>query len=52
MAKIHPGFTNVAKSIASKEGLSFERASAILASRTRGASAAAKKSNPNLRRVK
>ena len=46
------GFKNVAKSIAKKQGISQERASAILASSTRKASSAAKKRNPRLRRVK
>ena len=51
MAK-HPGFKKIQASIAKKEGVSKERAGAMLASKTRGASAAAKKKNPNLRRVK
>ena len=46
------GFKNVAKSIAKNQGISQERASAILASSTRKASPAAKKRNPRLRRVK
>jgi len=52
MAKAHPGFKSVANSIAKKEGLSFESARAILASRTRSASPAAKKANPRLNKVK
>lgn len=48
----HPGFTNVAKQISQKEGLSFERAQAILASKTRKASPAAKKANPKLGKVR
>jgi len=52
MAKKHPGFKSVQNSIARKQGISKERAGAILASRTRGASAAAKKRNPRLKRVK
>lgn len=52
MGMTHPGFQNVVKHIASKEGLSFERAKAILASSTRKASPAAKKANPNLRKVR
>jgi len=48
----HPGFKKIQASIAKKEGVSKERAGAMLASKTRGASAAAKKKNPNLRRVK
>ena len=49
---VHPGFAAVQKSIAAKSGVSKERAGAILASRTREASASAKKRNPNLKRVK
>ena len=48
----HPGFKAVASKIAKKEGVSKERASAILASASRGASAKAKKANPKLKRVK
>ncbi len=48
----HPGFKSVQKSIARKEGVSQERAGAILAAASRGASAKAKRHNPNLRRVK
>lgn len=51
MAK-HPGFAKVQASIAKKEGISADRAGAILASSTRNASSAAKKSNPRLKRVK
>jgi len=51
MAK-HPGFKAVQSKIASKEGVSKKRAGAILAASTRGASAKAKKANPNLKRVK
>ncbi len=51
MAK-HPGFKAVQSSIAAKEGVSSKRAGAILASASRGASAKAKKANPNLKRVK
>jgi hypothetical protein len=49
-SKAHPGFKSVQKKIAQKYGM--KRAGAILASTTRGASAAAKKKNPRLRRVK
>jgi hypothetical protein len=52
MAKSHPGFAKVQRQIASKQGLSEKVAGAILASRTRSASSAAKKANPNLKRVK
>ena len=47
----HPGFKAVQKKIQG-EGYSKKAAAAILASRTRNASAGAKKHNPNLRRVK
>ena len=52
MSTKHPGFKAVQSSIMSKEGLSRKAAGAILASRTRGASKAAKKENPRLNRVK
>lgn len=52
MAKGHPGFKAVAASIARKSGVAPARAAAILASRTRAASPAAKKANPRLKRVK
>ena len=52
MSKSHPGFKAVQNKIASKEGISKERAAAILASSSRSASAAAKQSNPNLKKVK
>lgn len=52
MAKSHPGFKAVAGKIAAKEGVSKKAAGAILAKSTRNASAAAKKSNPNLKKVK
>jgi hypothetical protein len=42
----------VASSIAKKSGVSRERAGAILAASTRGASAKAKRANPRLRKVK
>ena len=52
MKKKHPGFEAAAREIARKQGISLARARAILASRTRGASPAAKRKNPRLRRVK
>lgn len=52
MAKAHPGFKKVAAKIAKKEGVSKKTAAKELAARTRGASAAAKKANPRLKRVK
>jgi hypothetical protein len=51
-SKAHPGFKAVQKDIAKKEGVSEKAAGAILAARSRGASAAAKKKNPNLKKVK
>ena len=47
----HPGFDAVAARIADKEGVPLDRAKAILAASSRGASAAAKKRNPRLKRV-
>lgn len=52
MKKKVTGFKNVAKSIAKKQGISVERASAILAAKTRKASPAAKRKNPKLKKVK
>jgi hypothetical protein len=49
--KAHPGFKSVQASIARKEGISKQAAGAILANSTRHASAAAKRKNPNLKRV-
>lgn len=51
MGKAHPGFASIQKKIQG-EGFSHKVAGAILASRTRNASAAAKKHNPNLKKVK
>lgn len=48
----HPGFQAVAKSIAAKGSYNMKQASAILAASTRNASVAAKKNNPNLKKVK
>lgn len=48
----HPGFKSVQASIAKREGISADRAGAILASATRHASAKAKAANPRLNRVK
>ena len=50
-SKKHPGFKSVQKSI-EKEGYSKKAAGAILANSTRNASKAAKKANPNLKKVK
>ena len=52
MAKAHPGFQAVQAKIAKRQGISKERAGAILAASTRRASPAAKKANPNLKHVK
>lgn len=49
--KAHPGFKKAASSIAAKEGVSKDAASAILASSTRKASLAAKRKNPRLKNV-
>lgn len=51
-SKAHPGFASVQRSIARKEGMSMDRAGAILASSSRKASNSAKRANPRLRRVK
>jgi len=48
----HPGFKAVAAKIAAERGVSKERAAAMLAASTRRASAAAKRRNPRLKRVK
>jgi len=52
MSKKHPGFQNVAASIAKKQGVSKARASAMLAAGTRKAGKAARKANPRLNKVK
>lgn len=46
------GFKANAAAIARRQGISIERASAILAAGSRKASAAAKRRNPRLKRVK
>lgn len=51
-SKKHPGFEAVARRIAEREGVSMERARAMLASSTRKASPAAKRKNPRLKRVR
>ena len=51
MKKAHPGFKAVAAKIAKKQGVSKERAGAILAAGARKASAKAVKANPNLKKV-
>ena len=52
MAKAHPGFKSVERSIAKKEGVSMKSAGAMLASHTRSASPHAKAANPRLSKVK
>lgn len=47
----HPGFKAVAASVERKEGVSKERADAIIAAGAHNASPAAKAKNPNLKRV-
>jgi hypothetical protein len=51
-SKAHPGFKAVAAKIEKSEGVSKERADAMLASRTRKASPSAKAKNPKLKKVK
>jgi hypothetical protein len=51
-SKSHPGFKSVQNKIAKQSGVSKESAGAILASSSRNASAAAKKKNPRLKKVK
>lgn len=50
-SKAHPGFEKVQDKIAKKEGVSKKAAGAILAASSRGASKAAKKKNPKLKKV-
>ena len=52
MSKAHPGFKSVQASIAKKEGISKDRAGAILAAGARKAGKAAHRANPRLNRVK
>jgi hypothetical protein len=49
--KAHRGFKTVQKEIAKKQGISMQRAGAILASGARKASPAAIKANPRLKKV-
>ena len=51
-SKKHRGFKSVQKSIAEKEGVSMEKAGAILAYASRHASRKAKNKNPRLNKVK
>lgn len=50
--KSHPGFKAVEKKIEAKEGVSKDKAGAILAKSNRNASSGAKKANPALKKVK
>ena len=50
--KDHPGFKVAQEEIAKRQGVSKERAGAILAAGARKASPAAKRANPNLKKVK
>jgi hypothetical protein len=51
-AKKGMGFAAASKQVAAKQGVSQDRAGAILAAGARKASPAAKKANPNLSKVK
>ena len=50
--KARPGYKSVQNKIAKQQGVSKERAGAILAASTRNASPAAKAKNTHLKRVK
>jgi len=50
-SKAHPGFKAAQAKIAKKQGIPMDRAGAILAAGARKASPAAKKANPNLKKV-
>lgn len=50
-SKAHPGFGAVQAKIASQQGISKDRAGAILAHSSRNASPAAKRRNPRLKKV-
>lgn len=52
MRKPHPGFKAVQKKIAAKQGISQDKAGAILAESSRNASKKAKKKNPRLNLVR
>lgn len=51
-SKAHPGFKAVQAKIAKQYGGNMEKAGAILASKTRKASASAKRKNPRLKKVR
>lgn len=46
------GFKAAARSVARREGVSQDRANAIIAAGARNASASAKRANPNLKKVR
>lgn len=48
----HPGFKAVAAKVAKKQGVSKERAAAIVAAGARNASTKAHKANPRLNKVR
>jgi hypothetical protein len=48
----HPGFKAVQQKIAKKQGVSMDRAGAILASASRKAGPAARQKNPRLNKVR
>jgi len=50
--KAHPGFKGAQANIMKKQGVSKEKAGKFLAAGARKASAAAKRANPRLNRVK
>jgi hypothetical protein len=50
-SKAHPGFSAVQAKIAKSAGVSKDRAGAILAASSRGASKSAKAHNPRLKKV-
>ena len=52
MGKAHPGFARASAAIAKRQGISQDRADAILAAGARKASPAAHRANPRLNRVK
>lgn len=52
MRRSHPGFDAAARSIARRQHIPLARARAILAAGTRRASAAARRRNPRLNRVR
>jgi hypothetical protein len=52
MSLKHQGFKAAAESIAKREGVSKDRAGAILASASRNASKSARAKNPALKKVK